>query len=90
MNSYWNNALTHIRNYAALCILTIALLMTSCESNKNQATEESNVGKAQDEMEVDTTESASFGGTEQSTGRADADTSGTGKANTPDTPDSLR
>ncbi len=61
-----------------------SLTLASCESKQEQGSE-SNVGTTQGEMEeVDTTASASRGGTTQSTGRANTDTSGTGKAT--DTP----
>lgn len=90
MNYYWNRILWGIRKYTAICVLAAGVLVTSCENNQKQATEESNVGTAQDEMETDTTAEASRGGTQESTGRADADTSGTGKANTPNMPDSVR
>jgi hypothetical protein len=71
------------RHWIGTFALTALLSVASCESKQDQ-NNGSNVGTAQDEMEVDTTSSASRGGTTESTGRANTDTSGTGKAsNTP-------
>jgi hypothetical protein len=84
MKTYIINTLSHIRTCILLSIIVFSLGATSCDNSQKQGNTESNVGTAQDSLEIDTTANASRGGTQESTGRADADTSGTGKASTPD------
>ena len=84
MKSYLIHILSHIRNLAILSVMVLSLGITSCNNSQNQENSDSNVGTSQDSQEIDTTANVSRGGTQESTGRADADTSGTGKASMPD------
>ena len=69
-----------LRHWIGAYLIIASLSLVACESKQDQGSE-SNVGTTQSEMEeVDTTSSASRGGTTESTGRANTDTSGTGKA----------
>jgi hypothetical protein len=86
MKSHWKNLKLYIRNNSILFICALSLFTIACNDTTKQGNDASNIGQPQDEMEVDTTESASYGSTEQSAGNVDADTSG--KANSPS--DSVR
>lgn len=63
----------------------LAAGMYACSDKQATQEQGSNVGGEQTEMTVDTTASGGFGGTDKSTGRADADTSGTGRQMSADT-----
>jgi hypothetical protein len=80
------------KNIREQCIRwTVVVLMAfspalySCSDNQAQQEQDSNIGEEQTSFEVDTTATGGRGGTDNSMGRADTDTSGTGRQMTNDT-----
>ncbi len=71
--------------WAVLLTTGVSTTMYSCDNKQASQEQDSNVGDEQSDLNVDTTASGGFGGTDNSTGRADADTSGTGRQMSADT-----
>ncbi len=68
-------------------ILTTAFspVLPACSGKQGSQEQDSNLGEEQSDMTVDTTAGGGFSGTDNSTGRADADTSGSGRQMSADT-----
>jgi len=79
----------HIKSSLLRVSFIVAIALSSglyaCDNKQAQGEQDSNIGTEQTDLEVDTTASGGFGGTDNSTGRADSDTSGTGKEMANDT-----
>lgn len=69
----------------AIVLLAVSPALYSCDNNQAQQGQDTNLGEEQTDFEVDTTATGGRGGTNNSMGRADADTSGAGRQMTNDT-----
>jgi hypothetical protein len=80
-----NNIRLLLMRWAGIFLLTVSAGLYACDNNQAQQEQDSNLGEEQTSFEVDTTGTAGRGGTDHAMGRANADTSGTGRQMTNDT-----
>lgn len=71
--------------WIGIVTLSASASLYSCGNSQNEQGQDTNLGEEQTDFAVDTTGTAGRGGTDHSMGRADADTSGTGRQMTNDT-----
>lgn len=71
--------------WAVMLVTGSSAALSACSDKQATQEQDSNIGEEQSDLRVDTTATGGFGGTDNSTGRADTDTSGTGRQMSADT-----
>jgi hypothetical protein len=84
MNLIKKNIREKCVRWTAIVLVAFSPAFYSCSDNQSQQEQDSNLGEEQTSFEVDTTATGGRGGTDNSMGRANADTSGTGRQMTND------
>ena len=85
MKLFKKNTRTSWVKWVGMSMLMISTGLYSCDSSQNQQGQDSNLGEEQTDFTVDTTGKAGRAGTDEAVGRADTDTSSTGRQMSADT-----